>query len=99
MCIARYKKLKRNDQLDVKKLNFEALDKHVENLEKIFESVTSTYIQNDAQYVYSVYKKQTEPKLKTISIKSASSIRILHQLQLGTMDALIEHSFFNQSYR
>ena len=70
----------------------------VKNLETTFEALTFTYIQNDTEYVYSVYKQQTT-EIYSKRVASTSTIRILHQLQLGIMDALIEHSYFTLQFK
>ena len=64
-------------------------------LEELFEQIITTYTDNDADFVFNIYKKQIENHHPS----SSSLIKIQHQLQLGLIDSLIEHSFYKKNYK
>lgn len=96
VCYSTYKRLIDDERIrGDDRVIVDACNNHVEKIETMFNMMVNTLIDNDAKYLFSIYKKQT----RLPPSKSTSQIKTLHQLQLGLIDALIEHEFFKHSYK
>jgi uncharacterized protein YdaT len=89
ICLSWYKNEKKEEVNDL-----------VVKLEEIFDQIITTYTENEADYIFNIYKKQIDYQRQESSSSSSSSlIRIQHQLQLGLIDSLIEHSFYKKNFK
>jgi uncharacterized protein YdaT len=87
ICLSWYKNEKKEEVNDL-----------VVKLEEIFDQIITTYTENEADYIFNIYKKQIDYQRQQSS-SSSSLIRIQHQLQLGLIDSLIEHSFYKKNFK
>ncbi len=87
ICLSWYKNEKKDEVNDL-----------VVKLEELFDQIITTYTENEAEYIFNIYKKQIDYQRRE-STSSSSLIRIQHQLQLGLIDSLIEHSFYKKNFK
>lgn len=64
--------------------------KTLQSLKTIVKGIIKTYIDTDSSYMYDLYKAQLIERIKTNSSPTAC-LKVLHQIELGLMDVVIEH--------
>ncbi|CAF0930579.1 unnamed protein product [Brachionus calyciflorus] len=55
------------------------------------------YIEKDSKFLFDIYKNQLMDKVKA-QISPATCMKIIHQLELGFIDVLVEHSINNENF-
>jgi len=69
----------------------------VAELKKILNLIANTYLNRDTKSMFEIYKSQTINQVIKQS-SPAKSMIILHQLELGLIDGLMEHVINNQRF-
>jgi hypothetical protein len=70
----------------------------LEELKGRIQLVYKAYLIKSSQEIFEMYRLQTISRIKSLEAPGKSML-ILHQLELGLVDALVEHVIINKQYQ
>ena len=68
-------------------------------LRTVVDAIVACYLNNSAQFIFDLYKDRLNKAGLVKQPRSAASFKIVHQIELGIIDSIIDHIFQNDMYR
>lgn len=68
----------------------------IRSLKDHVDAIVTSYSNNDARVIFELYKESLSAKIK--KQRTTASFKIVHQIELGIIDSVVEHIFQNDIY-